>query len=401
MKILHINAVYGMGSTGNMVRDISYKLIEQGHQSVAMWATGCRADASQTQLIRIGSTFDHKLHALLRRLDAGQGMHSKMATKRACKKILALSPDVVHLHNLHSNYVHLPTLLSFLAKNNIPTLITLHDCWFLTGYCAHYFYYNNCQKWLTGCADCPAVCKSLKTKIQKRFAQRKNLFDQMNLYVNGVSEWTTEAAKGSALQSAKQIKCICNWVDTDVFKPVASLEKVKQKYGIPQNKKLLLGVSQIWSNSKGLDSFVELADRLADTVHILLVGQDGGIPQKDNLKCIGFTSNVNELVALYSAADLVVNPSNVETFGLVTVEAMACGTPVVAYNNSGSAELITKDCGILAEDGNKEALLAGVKEILKQDKSVFAVACRNHVCERFEKNKQIEEYIKFYQEISV
>ena len=87
-------------------------------------------------------------------------------SKGKSKKILEISPDVVHLHNLHSNYIHLPTLFGFLAEHNIPTLITLHDCWFLSGYCSHYRYQNDCPNWKSQCEN---LCESPDGKnIQRR-----------------------------------------------------------------------------------------------------------------------------------------------------------------------------------------------------------------------------------------
>lgn len=400
MKILQINAVYGMGSTGKIVRDISQKLLQQGHESHVMWATGCREDDSGVKLVRIGSTLDHKVHALLRRLDGGQAMHSKLATKKACQKILEIAPDVVHLHNLHSNYIHLPTLLAFLAEQEIPTLLTLHDCWFFTGCCPHYKNENNCQKWLAGCIDCPAVPSVWRKNIQKRFARRQALFGEMqHLAVNGVSQWTTEAAKQSILKTAAHTRCIYNWVDTQLFRPREDISAIRGKYGVPENRKLILGVSQAWGRDKGLDSFLMLADKLSDRAQVVLVGADKGVPQRDNLQCIGYTANIEEMIALYSAADVLVNASPAETFGLVTAEAMACGTPVVAYDNSGSSELVAPGCGTLVLDGDQDALAAAVETVLDTGKGVYAKACRDHVLKNFEKNKQLEAYLCFYQEI--
>ena len=401
MKILQINAVYGMGSTGSIVRDISKTLIAQGHESYVMWATGCRKDDSGVKLIRIGNTLDHKLHALLRRLHGSHGLHSKAATKKACRQILQIKPDVVHLHNLHSNYIHLPTLLDFFGKHNIPTLLTLHDCWFFTGCCTYYQNENNCQNWLHGCEDCPAMRKGLRGSVKEVFRQRRALYGAMkHLAVHGVSQWTTDAAKISVLQSASNIECIYNWIDTERFQPSADTKEIKEKFGISKERKLILGVAQVWSNNKGLDSFVEMADQLAQEVQIILVGENHGVPERENLRCIGYTANVEELIGLYSAADIFVNPSSAETFGLVTVEAMACGTPVVAYDNSGSAELVPAQCGILVADGNKAALLQAVRTILKQEKSVFASACREHVCQNFEKNKQLQKVLQYYEKIA-
>ena len=393
MKIVQINAVYGIGSTGRIVQDISAALTAQGHSAYVFWASQCKKDVN-AQFIRVGNTLDHKLHALLRRLDGKQGWHSKGATQKLCRQLLEIEPDVVHLHNLHSNYIHLPTLLTFLGEENIPTLITLHDCWMFTaGACMHY---HSCCQWEQGCNNCP-LSKPGQKETAKMYRVKKELYTQMqNLYINGVSKWTTDVAKQSMLKSARDNRCIYNWVDTDIFKPQENTEAIREKYGIPAHHKLILGVSQGWSEEKGLKEFELIAEKLADQATVLLVGQGKNIPAMPNLRCIGFTNNRQELVELYSAADVLVNPSKAETFGLVTAEAMACGTPIVAYNNTGSAELVVPQCGVLVPDGDVTALLEGIKTVVGQGKSCYAAACVTHVRENFQKEKQLQKYMDFY-----
>ena len=393
MKVVQINAVYGVGSTGRIVQDISGALTARGIDAYAFWAIQCKED-DDAHFVRIGTTLDHKFHALLRRLDGKQGWHSKGATKKLCRQLLEIKPDVVHLHNLHSNYVHLPTLLKFLGEQNIPTLITLHDCWMFTaGACMHYF---DCGGWKEGCANCP-VAKGRQNKVAQMYKVKKDLYAQMdNLYVNGVSQWTRDAAGQSMLKNAKDILCIYNWVDTDVFKPQGNTKEIREKYGVPEHHKLILGVSQGWSKEKGLQEFVQVAEQWKDTVTVLLVGQGENVPKMENLRCVGFTNNRQELVELYSAADVLLNPSKAETFGLVTAEATACGTPVVAYNNSGATELVAPQCGALVPDGDALALMEGIQAVLQKGKSNYADACRQHVLENFEKEKQIRKYIDLY-----
>lgn len=397
MKVLQINAVYGIGSTGRIVQDISRKLVEQGHEAYACWAISCREQDAGVKLMRIGNTLDHKVHALLRRVDGRQGWHSKVATRKACKAILEIAPDVVHLHNLHSNYIHLPTLLSFLGEHNVPTLITLHDCWMYTAGCCTYYHHYHCDEWMRQCANCPARGQLNRNIVSVLFDKKLQLYLRMrNLHVNGVSMWTTKAASYSMLSSAKSIQCIYNWIDTSVFKPQENVLFVRKRLKIPENHKLILGVSQGWSKEKGLDEFIRLAEELKDCATIILVGEKNGVPEAENLRCIGFTSNRQELVELYSAADVLVNPSKAETFGLVTVEAMACGTPVVAYNNSGAAELVAPQCGILVSDGNVEELIFQTKILLREQKEKYTKECRQWVCGHFEKKEQVQKYIDLY-----
>lgn len=400
MKIVQINAVYGVGSTGRIAQDIARKLKASGHENHIFWAISCRAD-DNAAFYRIGSTLDHKLHALLRRLSGKQGWHSKAATKKACRQILALQPDVVHLHNLHSNYIHLPYLLDFLGQHHIPTLITLHDNWMFTcGYCAHYLYHG-CDQWDKGCTACPAVGKSRRKAGGEMYRIKEALYSRIpNLAVNGVSKWTAEAAGRGMLRSAKINTYIYNWIDTDLFKPQGNADAVREKYGIPAHHKLILGVSQGWSEHKGLQEFLRLADEWKDEATVILVGQDKGIPQRENLRCIGFTNNRQELIDLYSAADLFVNPSRAETFGLVTAEALSCGTPVVAYDNTGSSELVAPQCGALAADGDVDSLVCLTRRVLASPKETYSAACRQWVLDNFEKQTQVQKYLDLYEKIT-
>jgi len=399
MKIVQINAVYGVGSTGRIAQDIAAELHKQGHECYVFWAITCREDGN-TRLIRVGNTLDHKLHALLRRIDGKQGWHSKAATRKLCRELLQIKPDVVHLHNLHSNYIHLPRLLRFLGEYKIPTLITIHDSWMFTcGYCSHYFYHN-CDQWTKGCTDCPAVKKALRKDGARMYGIKEELYRQIpKLAINGVSQWTTEAAGRGILKTAKIQETVYNWIDTELFEPQNNAAEVREKYGIPEGNKLILGVSQGWSERKGLREFLQIADEMRGEATVILVGEDCGIPERENLKCIGFTNNRQELIDLYSAADVFVNPSRAETFGLVTAEALSCGTPVVAYNNSGSAELVAPQCGALATDGDADALVSMTRRVLDNPKESYSVACRQWVLENFEKQTQLQKYVELYEKL--
>lgn len=397
MKIVQINAVYGTLSTGKITRDIHRALLNKNHESYVFWGTACKTEPEDKNIFRIGNTLDHKIHALLYRLDKRQGWHSRFATYNLCKKLKKISPDVVHLHNLHSNYISLPILLRFLANHQIPTLLTIHDCWFFTGICYHYKALN-CFKWQNNCTDCKACSNN---RLPERLLNnKKELFGSINkLALNGVSKWTTDAASKSILSCAVIKRHIYNWIDTETFSPLNCRKDVIKKYNLPCEKKIILGVSQGWSINKGLNEFIEIANQLKDEAVVVLVGENSEIPKESGIKAIGFTNSAKELAELYSAADIFVNPSKAETFGLVTVEAMACGTPVVAYANTGSLELILEECGKLAKDENSDALVKAVNEILCIGKEKYRRNCRDNAIKRFSKEKQIGEYMKLYNDL--
>lgn len=399
MKILQINAVYGMGSTGRIVQDIHTALQKSGNESYVMW--GISSTDSNENLIRIGTTFNHKIHALLRRIDNGQGFHSNASTKRLCKKIEQLQPDIVHLHNLHSNYINIEILLKLLAEKKIPLLITLHDCWFFTGGCTHYRTYDTCMQWKNGCNHCPMKKRSKRgqQKIRTLYQRKKSLFENLDfLFFNGVSNWTTKAGEESMLLQARASKTIYNWIDSNLYRQREDIVDLKKKYEIKENEKIILGVSQGWGARKGLDDFREIAKNFEGDAKVFLVGEAKGCTDEKNLYFLG-TKNKEELIELYSIADVFVNPSRMETFGLVTIEAMACGLPVVAYNNTGSAELVSKSCGELVEDGNVTLMQSAIRKILAKDRSEYSKNCRVHVKNNFERKEQIDKYLQFYKEI--
>lgn len=396
MRVVQINAVYGVGSTGKIVQNISKELIRCGHESYVMWAITSSHENDGTHVKRIGTWLDHKVHALLWRFGHKQGWHSYLATVRACKAIQVICPDIVHLHNLHSNYIHLPTLLKFLKKHKIPTVITMHDCWFLTGGCTSYL---QCQEWKNEC-ECYNRTYPHSAKAKLLLAKKRELFSDFPfLAAVGVSRWITAATEQSILKNAQIINCIYNWIDTETFRPTDNAEELRRRYDIPAHHKVVLGVSQVWSELKGLDEFLQIADSLRETATVVLVGQCESAPARPNIRCVGSITDRKELAALYSMADVFVNPSKAETFGLVTAEAMSCSTPVVAYNNSGSSEIVPASCGVLVRDGDILELIAAVQQVLTSGKEAFAPNCRQWICDNFSLNRQVPKYVELYQRL--
>ena len=261
----------------------------------------------------------------------------------------------------------------------------------------HYLRYG-CDKWRNECENCDAINSSL---CKKFITEKRNLFDKLKFAAIGVSKWIAEDVKYSVLKNAKIVQYIYNWVDFDVFQPRAvSRDKLKKLFGIDSDHKIILGVSQGWAEEKGLNDFIYLAEKTIGIADVVLVGRHSSIDHPENLHFLDYTKNREELSELYSVADVFVNPSRMETFGLVTVEAMACGTPVVGYANTGTKELIKEDCGKLVENGNREKLLSSVKEVLVKPKEKYTENCRNYVIGEFSKEIQLKKYSDIYKQIS-
>lgn len=164
----------------------------------------------------------------------------------------------------------------------------------------------------------------------------------------------------------------------------------------------MLGVAHPWSERKGLKDYVELSKFLPSDCVIVLVGLDdrqrANLP--GNIIGLGATQNISELVMLYSLADVVLNLSYAESFGLTTVEGFACGTPGIVYNATASPELVTPDTGIVVEPGDVESVAKAVKLMLTKGKTNYSKKCRERAELYFDKNKMYQEYLDLYSELT-
>ena len=283
MKVLQINATYGKGSTGQNVKEQHEYYLSQGVDSYVAYAI---VGKNNERVFRIGNTLDHKLHALLSRITGRQGVFSYLATRKLLRKMDELKPDVVHLHNLHSNYIHLPSLLTYLAEKDIATVVTLHDFWFFTGRCYHYLY-DHCEKYQTECSSCPYLKRthSLFDFSRKDFQGRKRLFSKIKrLGVVGVSKWCINEAEKGFFKDFGEKMYIHNWVDSNVFYP---------RKTPPHPRKILVAVSQGWGKEKGLPQAIALANELKDEADLILIGNmQKGVPLPDNIRAVGYVSEL-------------------------------------------------------------------------------------------------------------
>lgn len=345
MKVLQINSVCGIRSTGRICTDLADVLEQNGHECKIAYGRESVPEKYQKYAIRIGSDIDVKIHALEARIFDNAGFGSKKATERFIKWVEEYNPDVIHLHNIHGYYINIEVLFNYLAKANKPVVWTLHDCWLFTGHCAHYSF-QKCDRWKNGCFQCPqkkcypsSLCLD---SSKKNWERKKSLFTSVkNMVLVVPSKWLANQVEQSFL-GMYPIKIIPNGIDLGVFKPTSSDFRERNNL---ENKKIILGVASAWGPRKGLNDFVELSKGLDDNYKIILVGlteqQKNELPK--NILGITRTNNVKELAEIYTAADVLFNPTYEDTYPTVNLEAQACGTPVVSYRTGGSVESIPQE----------------------------------------------------------
>lgn len=391
-KLLQINSTANWGSTGKIAEQIGALAISHGWDSYI--AYGRYANPSRSKTIKVGSKISQFLHLITSRIFDNHGLASRIATKALVKQIKKLSPDIIHLHNIHGYYLNYKILFEYLNTTQIPVVWTLHDCWPFTGHCAH-FVEADCTKWLTQCEKCPLIGqypKAFTDNSKQNFQLKKKLFSRIpdRLIIVSVSQWLKSYVNASFLKACKTMT-IYNGVDIDVFCP--SLKT--------STDKIVLGVSSIWSESKGLNDFIILRDILPSDIQIILVGLSSKQIMSLPKGIIGIerTNNLSELAQLYSSADVFVNPTYADTFPTVNLEALACGTPVITYNTGGSPEAITPETGIVVEQGNTEKLKTAIISILSKGKKEYSSACRERAEMYFGKGWCFEKYISLYYEL--
>lgn len=396
MKVLQINSVCGIGSTGRIATDIHSMLIEQGHESYIAYGRDLPRNCDNA--IRIGNKIDNYAHVLLTRLFDKHGFGSIKATEEFIKKVEEIDPDVIHLHNIHGYYINIEVLFDYLKEADKPVIWTLHDCWAFTGHCA-YFDYVGCEKWKTGCYDCPEKksypSSRLLDKSKQNYLKKKEIFTGVkNMTIVTPSNWLAELVRESFL-GEYPVKVINNGIDLKIFKPTKS--NFREKYNI-EDKFIILGVANVWDRRKGFDYFIELSKLIKRDEIIVMVGltekQKRSLP--DNIIGITRTNDVNELVEIYTAADYFLNPSLEETMGLETVEALACGTPVIVSNSTAVPEVVNEKCGKIVLDNSTKGFYSA---IVNNDRDFSSIECIKQA-QKYDKQKMYKKYLNLYNEVN-
>lgn len=396
MKVVEINSGF-RGSTGTIMLSIADLVHSYGEEAYTFSETKPGAAPIGHQFF--GTKFENLFHRGVSVFSGISGKGSKRGTSQLLKSIDEIKPDILHLHNLHGWYINLPMLFDCIKKNNIRTVWTLHDCWGFTAQCSH-FTMEKCEKWKTGCYDCPRYRLYPYTfvdRTDKMWQLKKDWFTGVkHMTIVTPSKWLCDLVKQSFL-SEYNVKVINNGINLDIFKPTES--DFREKYSL-QDKKIVLGVAAGWNDRKGLDVFIELSKRLdGEKYQIVLVGTDDTVDNKlpKNIISIHRTQEQTELAEIYTASDLFVNPTREDTFPTVNMEAIACGTPVVTFRTGGSPEIIDDTCGSVVDFNDMDAFEKEIRRIC-EDKSYSKENCLNRA-RRYNMEDKFKEYFELFAEI--
>jgi glycosyltransferase involved in cell wall biosynthesis len=328
---------------------------------------------------------------------------------RQLLELLDRRPDVVHCHNLHGGYFDLRAL-PWLSRQ-VPTILTLHDAWLLSGHCAHSF---DCERWKIGCGHCPDL--TIEPAIRRdatayNWRRKQKIFRGSRLSVATPSQWLMHKVEQSMLAGAVvETRVIPNGVDLSVFHPAAHAE-ARQAVGLPADAQVVLFAANalrhnIWKDYRTAREAVEVAARQshADNLHFIALGQDGPEERIGSavIRFVPYQPDPAAVARYYQAADVYLHAARADTFPNSVLEAMACGTPVVATAVGGIPEQVEDGrSGFLVPAGDAGALAGQLTRLLSDHelRSRMGLRAAQWGRERFDLSRQADTYLAWYREL--
>ncbi len=404
MKILQVNCVYRNGSTGKIMYDIHCELRRLGVESVVCYGRG--QTVREPGVYKVCPEWYSKAYNAWSRLTGLMYGGLPCSTRRLERIILRERPDVVHLHCINGYFVNIYHLVGFLKRHHIRTVLSLHAEFMHTANCG---YALDCERWRTGCGQCPRRRQETKSLFvdgtARSWRKMRAAFEGFGpgLTVTSVSPWLMERAKQSPILGAARHVTVMNGLDTGTFHPygaeVAQADKVR--FGLAEERKIVFhatpGFTLSETNIKGGRFVCELAQRMPGVEFVVAGPYDAGISVPENVKLLGRVSNQEDLASLYSLADATVLTSRKETFSMVTAESLSCGTPLVGFLAGGPESIAPKEYASFVEYADVEALKAQLEQLLARPADREAIASEAEA--RYARRVMTEAYINVYKNL--
>lgn len=398
MIIVGINS-HPSGSTNRIMDNILDTAEENGFHTYSFSGNWKASKNKNNNRFVFGYEIENMISGLFAKIFGTHGYLSIFGTVSLINQLKQLKPDIIHLHNLHLWTVNIPILLRYIQKNHIPVIWTLHDCWAVTGHCTH-FIQSGCDKWIEGCCK----CKHRNTYPYSYFDSSKMMWRKKRKWFTSIesltvvvpSLWLSGVIKKSFL-SDKKCVVINNGVNQDIF-----CRDSKRDYEniIITGKYVILGVAYSWSQKKGLDEFIKLANELDENYQIVLVGTTDEIDKQlpHNITSIHRTENIYQMAGLYRIANVFANPTREDNFPTTIMEAISCGTPVVTYDVGGCKEIIDEKSGVVVPVNDYKLFKDCIIDICKKPKDAYSDSCVQRAM-RYNENDKYKEYIQLYNQI--
>jgi len=297
-----------------------------------------------------------------------------------------------------------------LLRLNKPIVWTLHDQWAFTGGChiGGYPTTMNCDHYIHQCGNCPYLRKSHADDLSHRqWLTKKKLYDSGLFHFTAPSTWMQQSAQSAGLLQNHPVSHIPHPINTRVFKP-QDQSQARQALGLPPDKKLILfGSASLTNQNKGfphLYKALQMIRQEQQDIEVVIYGFAHTKPALPDMSLhyLGMLKSDAELARCYAACDLLVIPSSVESFSLVTQEAHACGRPVVAFGVGGLTDLVEDDFnGYLVPYGDVAGLAESIRKVFSSFNHYQRLCenARQRSVERFDYEVIGKRYLALYESL--
>ena len=318
-------------------------------------------------------------------------------------------PDILHAHNLHGNYFDLRSLPWLSQK--VPLIITLHDAWLLSGHCAHSF---NCERWKTGCGNCPdlSIYPSVKRDATgQNWKRKEGIYTNSRLYIATPAQWLMKKVEQSMLSPAViDSRRIPYGIDLSVFRP-GNRDEVRWLLNLPQDRIILLVRANSihkseWKDFRLMRTVLDFISTQPNSIGLIVLALGADLPTEylggTEIRYIPYQENHQALTRYYQAADFYVHAARVDTFPLAILEALACGLPVVATAVGGIPEQVQDGFnGFLITSGDHTAMITSIDQLITNPelRTKMGQNAAADARKRFDQNRQVRDYLSWYQQI--
>lgn len=390
MRVAFINTTAdGVAAPSRLMLEIARGVVDTGGEAIVCWGRGDFRGDERLERYKVTSRLSVIRHYALSCINDAEGLGSLASTRMLVRRLREYGPDIIHLHNIHGHYLNYPFLLEELAGSGVPVVITMHDCWLMTGHCAFYSHFN-CRKWIK--SDCKGGCplkgdypRTIVSASARNFSIKRHLFEKMpNVTLVTPSRWMAGEVSRSHMRGLA-CRVIHNGIDTALFLPPQAA--VSRDY--------ILGVANRWEKRKNLDHIVAFARHASMPVRIV----GGMVDRRDAdgvVELLGHVDDIGHLAEIYRGASVLINPGSAETFGMTTVEALACGVPVVVNDATALREIADNaKVGVVTDTSDPMNIVKAVDRA----RTLSPEDCRRYVVDNYSVSLMIDGYLSLYDEL--
>lgn len=368
MKILFLTSYVDPSSGPSVLSRLAERLQQEGHE-VRILTTTCGFDSDIIRSVRLGGA----LEAIDRAFNKIVPHYFSLIYRKLLNAIEEFDPDIINIHWTHGRTVPLRLIPKLCAS--WPVFWTIHDLWPITA--GTFFEYTGGEVLLRRRRDTPLgkLKRKFRFSPQALLRYKARLLGPLALHTISPSKWLRDKVDASPVFRSAINHHIPNGVNMDVFRPMDK-HALRARYGVPEDGKVILFLSaNLADGRKGFYYFVKALEslKIADPALVgkittLLIGEYGQearafLPTR--VVNLGKTSDVRQLAEYYNLSDVFVSASLADNFPSTSLESIACGTPVAAFDVGGVSEIVVDgETGLLCANMDAEALARNVRRIL-------------------------------------